>query len=155
MFDLWLAALLTNGGLAEPRRLDCPEQILEEWPEPKEIPPLVAVRDLIYFPTGRPTLSEVARSTLRGVARCYRTIGDTHVYVVGHTDSRGTTESNSALSRRYAEVVRDQLVGHGVPASVISVTGFGEGRLQVDTEDGVREPRNRRVEILFDARPRQ
>jgi hypothetical protein len=43
----------------------------------------------------------------------------------------------------------DALVRDGVPAQAISVIGIGEQGLLVPTGDGVREPQNRRVEIVI------
>jgi hypothetical protein len=37
----------------------------------------------------------------------------------------------------------------GVPVTAISVVGMGEKGLLVPMPDGVREPQNRRVEIVF------
>jgi OOP family OmpA-OmpF porin len=37
----------------------------------------------------------------------------------------------------------------GVPVTAISVVGMGEKGLLVPTPDGVREPQNRRVEIVI------
>jgi hypothetical protein len=55
-----------------------------------------------------------------------------------------------ALSLRRANTVKDSLVRNGVPASAISVIGKGESQPLVQTADGVREPQNRRVEIVID-----
>ena len=38
---------------------------------------------------------------------------------------------------------------NGVPATAIAVIGKGETQLLVQTGDGVREPQNRRVEIVI------
>jgi len=40
-------------------------------------------------------------------------------------------------------------VREGVPATAISVIGRGETQPLVQTADGVREPQNRRVEIVI------
>ena len=45
--------------------------------------------------------------------------------------------------------VKDALVREGVPATAIAVIGRGEAGLLVKTADGVREPQNRRVEIVI------
>ena len=54
-----------------------------------------------------------------------------------------------ALSLRRANAVKNALVGEGVPATEISVVGRGEAQPLVQTADGVREPQNRRVEIVM------
>jgi OmpA-OmpF porin, OOP family len=52
-------------------------------------------------------------------------------------------------SLRGANAVKDALVRDGVPAQAISVVGMGERGLLVQTGDNVREPQNRRVEIVI------
>jgi outer membrane protein OmpA-like peptidoglycan-associated protein len=42
-----------------------------------------------------------------------------------------------------------ELVRNGVPPQAITIQGFGETHLLVPTGDGVREPQNRRVEIII------
>ena len=53
------------------------------------------------------------------------------------------------LSVRRANTVAAELVKNGVPKSAISIQGFGQTHLLVPTGDGVREPQNRRVEIII------
>ena len=54
-----------------------------------------------------------------------------------------------ALSLRRANAVKDALVRDGVPAQAITVIGRARQGLLVQTADGVREPQNRRVEIVI------
>ena len=60
-----------------------------------------------------------------------------------------TARYNQGLSVRRAEAVRAELVRNGVPRDAITVQGFGENRPLVPTAQGVREPQNRRVEIVL------
>ena len=67
--------------------------------------------------------------------------------MVGHTDTVGTEAYNQRLSLSRADAVKQLLVRDGVPVATIDATGVGKTDLAVQTPDGVREPRNRRVEI--------
>jgi outer membrane protein OmpA-like peptidoglycan-associated protein len=69
------------------------------------------------------------------------------VQITGHTDTLGTTEDNDVLSIARAVQVRDALSAMGLNPGVTRTVGRGERELLVPTEDGVREDRNRRVEI--------
>ena len=69
--------------------------------------------------------------------------------LAGHADRSGSASYNVGLSQRRADAVRAYLAGRGVPDGSISTSAFGEERPLVQTEDGVREPQNRRVEITF------
>jgi outer membrane protein OmpA-like peptidoglycan-associated protein len=61
----------------------------------------------------------------------------------------GSEQYNLALSLRRAEAVKAAMIKQGVPASLIVVVGKGESQPLVPTADGVREPQNRRVEIVI------
>lgn len=70
------------------------------------------------------------------------------ITVTGYTDTRGSMESNDALSMRRAEQIRQMLVQRGFPAARIEAIGRGERELAVPTNDEVDEPRNRRAVIV-------
>ena len=53
------------------------------------------------------------------------------------------------LSERRARVVRDELIRLGVAASMIAIEARGESEPAVATPDGVREPLNRRSEVVI------
>jgi outer membrane protein OmpA-like peptidoglycan-associated protein len=73
----------------------------------------------------------------------------TQIEVNGYTDTSGTPKYNEGLSIRRAKTVAAELVKDGVPSSAIAIQGFGETHLLVPTGPGVREPQNRRVEIII------
>ena len=77
----------------------------------------------------------------------------TRIEVNGYTDTSGTPRYNQGLSVRRAQAVAAELVRDGVPAAAISIHGFGETNLLVPTGPGVREPQNRRVEIVIRLSP--
>src|SRR5882757_568930 len=82
-------------------------------------------------------------------AQAFKTKGNARITATGHTDTSGPENYNMALSLRRANAVKDALVREGVPATAIAVVGRGEQGLLVPTPDGVREPQNRRVEIVL------
>ena len=67
----------------------------------------------------------------------------------GYTDTSGTARYNQGLSVRRAQAVQAELIKDGVPAAAITIQGFGDTHLLVPTGPGVREPQNRRVEIII------
>ncbi len=97
----------------------------------------------------RPNLAAPALPTIHQVAQASKTKGAAHITVIGHTDTSGPERYNMALSLRRANAVKDALVRDGVPATAITVIGKGKTEPLVPTGDGVREPRNRRVEIII------
>ena len=69
--------------------------------------------------------------------------------LTGHADRSGADAYNMALSLRRGAATKDELVRNGVPANAIVIIGKGESAPLVPTADGVREPQNRRVEIVL------
>jgi len=119
-------------------------------PAPPPPPPAVAAPSyMVFFDWDRSNLSQQALNTIRQAAGAFKTKGNARITATGHTDTSGPEAYNMALSLRRANAVKDALVREGVPATAIAVIGRGEQGLLVKTPDGVREPQNRRVEIVI------
>ena len=104
---------------------------------------------LVFFDFDRADLTDRARQIIAEAAQAVNTTGTTRIEVAGHADRSGTPQYNQRLSQRRAEAVAAELSQRGVSRSQITVQAFGESRPLVPTADGVREPQNRRVEIVL------
>jgi outer membrane protein OmpA-like peptidoglycan-associated protein len=112
------------------------------------VAPVAAARTfLVFFDWSKADLTDRARQII-GEAATSRGQGVTRIEVNGFTDRSGPASYNMALSQRRAEAVAAELVRRGVPRNEIVTRGFGEENNLVPTADGVREPQNRRVEII-------
>ena len=67
--------------------------------------------------------------------------------LAGHADKSGPDAYNVRLSERRVKNIADKLVAAGLPGGALQTQAFGESMPAVQTEDGVREPLNRRVEV--------
>jgi OmpA-OmpF porin, OOP family len=104
---------------------------------------------LVFFDWDKATLTDRARQIIQEAAQNSTHVQYTRIEVNGHTDTSGTPQYNMGLSIRRARAVASELVRDGVPKSAISIRGYGETHLLVPTGPGVREPQNRRVEIII------
>jgi OOP family OmpA-OmpF porin len=104
---------------------------------------------LVFFDWDKATLTDRARQIVSEAATNSTKVQYTSLEVNGYTDTSGTPKYNQGLSVRRAEAVAAELVKDGVPKSAIAIQGFGETHLLVPTGPGVREPQNRRVEIII------
>ena len=104
---------------------------------------------LVFFDWDKATLSDRARQIIKEAADNSTQVQDTRIEVNGYTDTSGTQQYNQGLSVRRAQAVQAELVKDGVPQSAITIQGFGDTNLLVPTGPGVREPQNRRVEIVI------
>jgi len=118
-------------------------------PPPPPASAVQATSFMVFFDWDRSNLSQQALNTIKQASDAYKTKGSARITATGHTDTSGPENYNMALSLRRANAVKDALVRNGVPATAISVVGMGEKGLLVPTADGVREPQNRRVEIVL------
>jgi outer membrane protein OmpA-like peptidoglycan-associated protein len=106
----------------------------------------------VYFEFDRYDLTpDATRVVDRAIAAAGRG-GPSRIAVVGNTDSSGTAGYNVELSQRRAETVRRYMVAHGIARGDIEIRAMGKSDPAVRTADGVREPRNRRVEIVITPR---
>jgi outer membrane protein OmpA-like peptidoglycan-associated protein len=110
--------------------------------------PVAARSFLIFFDWNLAELTARARQIIGEAAEASRA-QPARIEVAGHADRSGTPQYNVALSRRRAETVAEELIRRGIARQDISITAFGETQPLVATAEGVREPQNRRVEIIL------
>jgi outer membrane protein OmpA-like peptidoglycan-associated protein len=123
-------------------------------PPPEPVPvaapaPAPAKTYLVFFDWDKYNLTPRALDIIAQAASDSKTQQTTTIAVNGYTDTSGTAAYNQGLSVRRANAVEAQLVTDGVPASEITAQGFGDTDLLVPTGPGVREPQNRRVQIVL------
>lgn len=100
----------------------------------------------VFFDWGKGELSNDSKAVLDKVAEEYAAAPG-RLVVDGHSDRSGSADGNHRRSRERARLVSDYLSAKGVPAAQIEIRAYGETRLLIPTDDGVREVQNRRVEI--------
>jgi outer membrane protein OmpA-like peptidoglycan-associated protein len=103
----------------------------------------------VFFEFDKASLSAEGERVVRDAANAYRRGGSARVEVTGYTDLAGTPQYDMGLSKRRAATVRAALAAQGVPANSISERWRGKDDPLVRTADGVREPQNRRVDIVL------
>ncbi len=101
----------------------------------------------VLFESGKAYVQPGARDKLRQIASVLNRYPRTNIQIVGHTDSRGSEESNQELSLRRARAVADELAAAGVSSARISARGEGESRPVASNNTPEGRQQNRRVEI--------
>jgi len=104
---------------------------------------------LVFFDWDRADLTARARQVVAEAASNATRVQYTRIEVDGNADRTGTAAYNADLSRRRAETVAAELVRDGIARQTITIQAFGDTRPLVATAAGVREPQNRRVEIII------
>jgi OOP family OmpA-OmpF porin len=125
---------------------------LDELESPKvgtSAPPPVAAQEYnVFFAFDKSRLSPEAVQIIAEAAKAGSGAGVIRIEVLGKADLAGTDRYNMDLSRRRADAVRDALVDDGIASERIEARWVGEREPPVPTAQGVREQRNRVVEIV-------
>ncbi len=118
-------------------------------PAPPAPPPVMRKVFLVFFDWDKDTITPEGMQIIQQAAAAFRAGAPVTIQVTGYTDRSGSPGYNQRLSERRANNVANALARSGVPRQQMAVSGRGENDNRVPTADGVREPQNRRVEIVF------
>lgn len=110
---------------------------------------LVTFDSGILFDFDSASLRPESRTELRRFAENMRRNADTHLVVLGHTDSTGSVDYNMGLSRRRADAATNFLVMEGVDRSRIRADGRGPHEPVASNATDAGRQSNRRVEITI------
>ena len=127
--------------VAAPAPMPAPAPMVKAAPMPHNY--------MVFFDFNRAAITPEAANIIREAANSARGGKVARLTLTGYTDAVGSDKYNMALSTKRAEAVKEALVKQGVPADEIAVYGKGKSDPLVPTKDGVREPQNRRVEIVL------
>lgn len=129
-------------------------------PEPPQPPPATVVvppparpgpvRVVILFDFDSAEVPNSAQEKIGNITTAVKERKRARVTVSGHTDRAGADGYNNRLAERRVEAVANALSQDGIADARVSLRYFGETLLAVQTEDGVREPRNRRVVVTVE-----
>lgn len=115
--------------------------------EALSIQPKQPIHFLLYFRQDT-TLTPDSTKLIPNIMATIKERNANDISVVGHTDTLGSNEYNTSLSRDRANAVKKLLVKHGVEAAAIRTTSHGKENPLIPTADNVSEHRNRRVEVV-------
>ena len=101
----------------------------------------------VLFASGKSELLPGAQQSLSQIAEALKS-QDAKLLVEGHTDSRGSEQTNLLLSKARADAVGNYLISRGIPSERVSTQGIGPSRPVADNNSAEGRANNRRVEII-------
>jgi opacity protein-like surface antigen len=111
-------------------------------------PPAAPKVFIVFFDWDKDSITPEGQQIIVQAADAYKAGAPVQIQVTGYTDRSGSPGYNQRLSERRANNVARAMAALGVPKAQMVVSGRGENDNRVPTADGVREPQNRRVEIV-------
>ena len=118
-------------------------------PAPPAPPPVVRKVFLVFFDWDQDTVTPEGMQIIQRAADAWHAGVPVTIEVTGYADRSGSAGYNQRLSERRAHNVAVALERFGVAPDEMAVSGRGENDNRVPTANGVREPQNRRAEIVF------
>ena len=129
-----------------------PEPMVEE-PQPEPAAPMeiepASTHYVIYFDFDSAVISDDATHTIGDAVAATRQMKLNNVVVSAHTDRAGANSYNLDLAQKRALAVVDRIRRFGGVNLNINIENHGENQPSAMTVDGVKEGRNRRVEIFL------
>lgn len=104
---------------------------------------------IIYFDHDSFDISDANRALIEQAAAAAKAAKAGSVVLIGHADRSGAADYNMGLSRARVAAVGNAIMEAGLDRNMVQKNHAGESSPQVNTDDGVRERKNRRVEIVF------
>jgi OOP family OmpA-OmpF porin len=103
----------------------------------------------VFFNFNATRLKPADTARIRALAAKAMRLGVPRITVLGHADSVGSERYNLGLSLRRADVVSRALIVAGIAPEQLGIAAAGETKPRISTNNGIAEPQNRRVEVLF------
>lgn len=103
----------------------------------------------VYFDFDRAEIRSESFPYLDDLANLLLENPEYHIYMEGHTDSRGSDQYNMQLSKNRVYAVFYYLLKRGISPERLSVTYFGESRPIATNLNEAGRQQNRRVEMKF------
>jgi outer membrane protein OmpA-like peptidoglycan-associated protein len=103
----------------------------------------------IYFDYDKATLQAESQPALEEIAKLLNNRPELKIYIVGHTDMKGTLDYNITLSKQRAEAVKKALVEqYGIDPARLSPQGVGPLVPVQSNQADAGRAKNRRVELV-------
>jgi len=131
---------------------------LSQWADEISVP--LVRKDLegsapyrMFFPFDTAKITTFGENILQYISRFEQVPSPREFIMEGHADRSGASSYNMALSQKRAEAVGTRLSAHTKGDTTLRFWAAGETKPLTTTQDGIRHPRNRRVEIVVNRPP--
>ncbi len=103
----------------------------------------------IYFDTGKDTIKPESKPLLKEVATLLKNNATLSLRIEGHTDNKGSNDSNMQLSKKRSSAIKIYLLTNfKIQSSRLSAKGLGESKPVADNSTAFGRSQNRRVELI-------
>ncbi|MDD4884515.1 OmpA family protein [Sulfuricurvum sp.] len=126
-----------------------PDTIRRKYADVLSALPIKSESILFYFEPGTAEITSESKNQIDELMTLIGAHEPAAVDIIGHTDRVGDADKNYALALERARAVEAFLTSRNVKVKYTTVTSYGENDPLIKTEDGISEPKNRRVEVII------
>jgi len=126
-----------------------PEEIKKRFGKVLSASAKAAISYRLYFKPHLMELTKASEKILLTAVKEMKKRSPCMVDIIGHTDTVGKSENNIKLSLIRAAYVKKLIDKIGVNVYALTIKGFGEEDLLIQTKDNISEAKNRNVEIFI------
>lgn len=110
---------------------------------------IITFYDKMLFVYGKSYLNDDNKADLQKFAGTLNECPETEIYIVCHTDNKGTSKYNQALSEKRSQAVLNHLDAIGIGKNRLTACGFGEAKPIMANDSEYNRSLNRRIEIAI------
>ncbi len=104
---------------------------------------------MVFFDRGSVAITKRGSQIIKEFAAVLKDTEDFRAEVLGHTDAAEAKTAAQTLSQQRATAVWSAILDENALNGLVTPYSFGASRPLVQTEPGVAEPQNRRVELTI------
>lgn len=124
------------------------QKIQEVFGKALRATPEAPISFTLYFKLNKVELTPTSRKEIPEIISAISQRKTPNISIIGHSDRAGVEKYNHRLALRRAEAILNILSKERIDPNTIELTSHGENNPLVKTADGVREPMNRRVQVI-------
>ena len=125
------------------------EEINSRFARVLAVSPEKPVKYMLYFKPNSIELTEDSQKSLADSISSMDKRSPCAVDIIGHTDTIGSHNINVELSLKRAGYIESIIKRQNINTVSLTVKGYGEEDLLIETADNVSEAKNRRVEVFI------
>lgn len=133
---------------SDPKKMD-QQQIDSTFAHSIKALPPAPISFQLYFLSNSTKLTAESKSVIPVILSLAKTRDFYEVTIIGHTDTTGRGDYNLKLSSARARAVANALITYGFHPDLMEIRYHGKWDPIIPTGDNVKEPRNRRVEVII------
>ena len=126
-----------------------PKEINHTYRHLLKAEPPKPVHLLLYFEHDSTRLTQESQALIPEIFIIAKERSPSEISIIGHSDSKGSSEYNNKLALERAEAVGKLLRQADITLKNLSIQSHGENDPLIKRGDGVSEVKNRRVEIMI------